>query len=249
VEQALRETHAPENTDTRPSCFPFTLVMALSRLVPGLAWWDAQGFMTRWSDWVQQGWWVLVVAVLVVAARRRPVLARSLAVGVAACVGMVVEAVLIVAYQVSRGALYLDLGVLLAAFMGGLAVGALGMDRWARRWPRVPRLLESVALAGALSGVALLSSWVVGAGGGPGLGACVALLALAGAGVAATLAHAGRAGNPEEAARLVAPLYVADLVGGAVGAVAVSLLLLPGLGTAESAGLVSLLALVVALGL
>jgi hypothetical protein len=61
----------------------------------------------------------------------------------------------------------------------------------------------------------------------------VSLLLLAcGAAVGALIAHASR--GAEDPERLVAPLYSADLLGGCVGAIAGSLLVIPLLGLAET---------------
>ena len=150
------------------------------------------------------------------------------------------EVVLLLGFQVLYGSLYRQVGLVVTAFMAGLAVGA---------W-RVNRRLERKATAGfspirlllllscAIAGLAVLLPFIL-----PQLGRLDALTgsALTGQGVVLLLTFllaalvggqfplAGATGSGE-AAVTAARLYSADLVGAALGALLVSTLLIPLLG-------------------
>ncbi len=61
--------------------------------------------------------------VLFLLSRFRPKLRRVLLVAAAGFMGMVLETILILYYQVKHGVLYQDIGLLLMSFMAGLAAG------------------------------------------------------------------------------------------------------------------------------
>ena len=150
------------------------------------------------------------------------------------------EVVLLLGFQVLYGSLYRQVGLVVTAFMAGLAVGA---------W-RVNRRLERKATAGfspirlllllscAIAGLAVVLPFIL-----PQLGRLDALTgsALVGQGVVLLLTFllaalvggqfplAGATGSGE-AAVTAARLYSADLVGAALGALLVSTLLIPLLG-------------------
>ena len=126
----LARTEAPVNTDARPVCYPFTLLLWLSRFFPslGLASWPEIGPLSPWP-WAG----IAAVAVAFVLVRRSQALRRTTLVLLAGFVGMVLEGSIFLAYQTRRGVLYQDLGLLLMLFMAGLAAGSLAVLRGARR--------------------------------------------------------------------------------------------------------------------
>lgn len=150
------------------------------------------------------------------------------------------EVVLLLGFQVLYGSLYRQVGLVVTAFMAGLAVGA---------W-RVNRRLDRKAIAGfspirlllllscAIAGLAVLLPFIL-----PQLGRLDVLTGsvLVGQGVVLLLTFllaalvggqfplAGATGSGE-AAVTAARLYSADLVGAALGALLVSTLLIPLLG-------------------
>ncbi len=71
-------------------------------------------------------WWLigLGLALLFLGSRLRPAWHRGLLAAVAGFLGIVSESVLILAYQAKEGVLYQEIGLLLVAFMAGLALGA-----------------------------------------------------------------------------------------------------------------------------
>jgi hypothetical protein len=183
-------------------------------------------------------WWVAVFAfpfVLWATARRSRLLSKALLVGSAGFIGMVLETVLILHYQVKQGILFQDLGVLLMSFMAGLAIGALGIERWLRSTHRnagASKVQGAVILAGfpTLCGlIYLYFNWFAGAL----LAESALLLLMTGFLVAAVFAYASL-NYPGDQRRVVTALYAGDLIGGCLGSVAASLFLIPILGLAKT---------------
>jgi spermidine synthase len=159
----------------------------------------------------------------------------------AGLIGMVLETALILNYQVKSGVLYQDLGLLLALFMAGLALGALMVHRAPASAPIPGRgvgaaLLIALAALGFLSG-ARISRGVVG-----GLLSSGVHLILAGLVVGAVFAFASLYRVKDQRAA-VSPLYAADVLGGCIGSLVATLVLVPLLGLPASALLMALLAL------
>ncbi len=255
----LQESRAPVNLDLRPVCYQSTLLLWLARFFPALALLDWPARISAWP-WRAPVLWLgaLLLLGLLLLARRGEGSRRAARVGIAGGVGMVLETVLILAYQVRSGILFQDLGLLLTAFMGGLALGALLLERWGQRRRQVLDITAgppagAVPIPGwlgalCLGGLALLGAGTAGlvaAGLAGRLLVAALLLLLAGTGVAAVFAQASLASGRDQAAA-IAPLYAADLAGGCLGSLLASLLLVPlaGLGgTALLAVLITLLGL------
>jgi len=248
--QQIAAVAVPVNSDARPVCYQYTLMLWLSRFYPALAWLDplaiAEG-RGRAGPWARIGGLALLgLAWLLV---RRPAWRRAVVVGAAGGLGMVAEALLLLAYQARRGVLYQDLGLLLMAFMGGLALGAAAVAARRRREDGMPTgsAADAVSgpapargerwlglqLLGALALAAAGLSWRLRAGSGLELVETAAWLLAFGALTAAVFAHASR--QAEDQARAIGPLYGADLIGGCAGSLAASLLLIPLVGLANTA--------------
>jgi spermidine synthase len=234
----LSASTAPANSDERPISYQYTLLLWLSRFFPAMTWLD----VSAWGGPLAPiGLGLLLAGFLAVCLL--PAARRASLVAVAGLLGMVLEAVLILGYQTARGVLYQDLGLLLAAFMAGLAAGAAGLSAWDRTGTRpsgLPRSVGFVLLLGfALLCVALAS--LVEAGALASLPLTAALLFAAGLLVAAVFAYGSLRGRPDQR-DVVAPLYAADLLGGCLGSLVASLLLVPVLGLAGSAQFAALVA-------
>jgi len=242
INRDLQKAGITPNTDVRPLCYRYTLLMWLSKFFPAVGGFDVslsgRAFLAV-SGILLSGW-----ALFFTFARRRTGLRRGLLVFTAAFVGMVQETILILYYQVKAGVLYRDLGLLLMAFMAGLAAGSLvinwGMKRSSRWWGPVILggfFLLTVAVAGLLWGSVTL-----------GLLGTSLLLFASGFFVAAVFAFASLH-RVDDQARVIAPLYGADLFGGCLASVVAGLVLVPLLGLDMSAclmlGLVALLFLLV----
>ena len=172
---------------------------------------------------------------------------------------MALEIVILILFQIRLGSLYRQLGLLIAAFMGGMALGGA----WGTRVMKTraapgkvagagpPGLPLLAALQGGLAGLALLLAlclpyisdfpwtgreWALQSG-------YALLLALVGAlggavfaGIAALWVH-----TRPEAAGKGGVLYAVDLLGATVGSLGVSLLVLPVWGVAPTLYLVAAL--------
>jgi spermidine synthase len=223
----------------------------LSRFFPKLAIADLPGFGGGEGEGSGKIEWgailglVIGLALLFLGCRLRPSWRRGLLAAVAGFLGIVIESVLILAYQAKEGVLYQDIGLLLAAFMAGLALGTsvfrdliIGTgvrNKRARWWGCAP-------LAGfGLLGLAAIG--IVAGGAAGGLFLTAVLLAVAGFLVGGLFAYAGLYGVREQK-KVIGPLYAADLIGGGMGAFFGSIVLIPLLGLAGTLkGLILLSAL------
>ncbi len=246
VAKKLRESDVPANTDIRPVCYSFAVMSWLARFFPQLALAELPGFGASKKGLATIGWILGIgLPLLFFGSRLQPAWRRGLLAAVAGFLGMVGESVLILAYQAKEGVLYQDIGLLLAAFMAGMALGAPvlrdlilgagGRKKWVRGW--------GVAL---LAGFGLLNFAAIGlvtSGAAGGLFLTAALLAATGFQVGGLFAYAGLCGVREQK-KVIGPLYAADLIGGSLGALLGSLALIPILGlTGTLKGMVLLAAL------
>jgi spermidine synthase len=195
----------------------------------------------------------LIVPLVFWTGRSKYRLAVGAAVFVQGGVGMVLQLLLILSFQILQGFAYLQLALIIAFFMAGLAVGALLVSRAGDWWQDTGRanrwfLLLQIGVAvypllllaffsplgeGLREGLsAVASSWVFSA-------ASLAAGALGGAHFAlAALVSAAAGARPERAGGY---LYAVDLAGAAGGALVAGLLVLPLYGVTRTLVLLSLL--------
>jgi spermidine synthase len=233
------------NHDLEPVSYFYGLSVWLSRLYGGLGRLEARPWQLAWLA-------VPLLAVAILHLRRPvpPQIAVSITIGLAGLAGMVLEVVVLLAFQVVHGYVYSQLGVIVTAFMAGLALGAIVANRrqWLRRkasrWDvRNPR----VALIWIQGGLALFAlffppamalrppAWTF---------AGLALLAGVLGGLAFSAAVVCLQAEPAlGAGRATGLLYGADLAGGCVGALLASALLVPILGITYTCLGVALVAL------
>lgn len=232
-------------------------------LLYGLAYWS-ELFSPAWAPFftgatrlnfggVAAG--VAALATIGIAAMRiRPggrVAALPILIGTTGFAGMTANLMIIFAFQAFYGYVYQLIGLLTTVFMAGLSLGAwlmmrapddpgVGSRRWLLWWegallifwlalPRMLALLHKGVLQGyapTVVGAALL-----------GLNACAGCLVGAQFPMANRLylSYAPRAGHA------VGALYAADLLGGCLAALSVSVVLLPVLGTTQVCALVAIL--------
>lgn len=242
----LAAATAPTNTDTSPVCYQVTLIMWLAKFFPVAAFYDLSTAGKPTVGLVAlAAAAALGLAGLFVILRRWPTSRRLAVAMVAGFAGLLLETVLILSYQIQRGVLYGDLGLLLMMFMAGLAGGGLAFDRIAHRReePGLPhwlgRLLIAVfVLLCLIVFGSMRMRWATGL-----LGTSV-LLAASGFGVAGLFVYASLAAGSPAQARVVSPLYAADLIGGSIGCVTGTLIFIPVLGLGGSSLLVAGLLLV-----
>ncbi|MFA7684855.1 MAG: hypothetical protein WCX84_08595 [Syntrophales bacterium] len=228
----LQQAGVTPNTDVRPLCYRYTLLMWLSKFFPALGGLDIS--ISGRALLTASGLVLLGLALVSGFARRREKLRRGVLVFTAAFVGMVQETMLILYYQVKAGVLYRDLGLLLTAFMAGLAAGSLVvnwvMKRAGHRKGWGPAILTGFLLLTA--GIAVLIWGRVPLG----LSGTVLLLFASGFFVAAAFAFASLH-RVEDQQQVIAPLYGADLFGGCLASLLAGLVLVPLLGLDVSAWL------------
>jgi len=233
IEEMMAASRVPANTDARPVCYQYTLLLWLSRFFPALAMMDLE------MAGVAGGWLIAPVAawlLLALALRWWPASRRFMMAAAAGFLGMVLETVLILNYQVRSGILYQDLGILLTLFMAGLAAGAAAMDRASRTGgggAGLPRW-TGAAVVGGLVLLNLLTAWLLQAGAVAGLAVTGLLLMAGGFLTAAAFAWASLHRVADQRA-VVSPLYGADLLGGCAGSLLATLFLVPVAGLAGTA--------------
>jgi len=229
VAETLESAAAPVNTDARPICYQYTVMIWLSKFLPSATFRDFALFKPGGGRVVAL-WMLLAMSLsaLPLIRARWPV-RRAVLAGVAGFAGMVLETILVLHYQMKNGILYQDIGILLTGFMGGLALGALAATKTDRRHLRALGI-------GMLLGFVMLSAIIgmaINSGRNSGLAEILVFLFLAGFLVAGVFAYASLR-DADDQRKVVNPLYSADLLGGCLGSLAASLFLAPiaGLGAA-----------------
>jgi spermidine synthase len=231
---------AGPNRDAAPVCYQYAAMTWLSTFYPSLA----SNSMEEARDHGWAGWaGAAAFALAAIAwARRRDNRQLGLSLLAVGFIGMVLETLLLLRFQIANGVIYQQVGWLLTCFMAGMTAGGLalgGSGREAAPGPQ-PGLRAAIPLMAA--GIALVA-WVAVAWftSTAGLSGTSALLAAAGAAVGGCFAAGARLwrGQVRAAASV---LYAADLAGGAAGAVAATLVLVPAVGLDRSAASMAVLA-------
>lgn len=220
IARILKSGNAPVNTDVRPICYQYTLMIWLSKFVPSHLLQDVP--ISDPGPGKKAGCAIAFgLAALLLMRAPWPIRRTTLA-GIAGFAGMVLETILILHYQTKNGILFQDIGILLTGFMAGLAAAAFVMAKLrplrSKRWGAL-LLLAFAALSAAIG-------LEVGTGGDAGLPEALGFLSLTGFLVAGVFAYASLHATSDQAS-VVAPLYAADLIGGCIGSVLASLALAP----------------------
>lgn len=236
---AATPTSGP-NRDGAPVCYQYAAMLWLSRFYPGLA--------VRSPAGRDKPWWLAGAAVLACAGaiawlRRRPARSLSGLLFGAGFIGMVIETVLLLRYQIASGVVFQQVGWLLTCFMAGLTGGGWLSGRGVRQTAAssTAAARQGFLLAAALSLIAGCVWAPSVAGGMTGLGVTSLMLLAAGLVVGAWFGLAA-AQWPGDRHRAASSLYAADVAGGAAGAVLATLVLVPVAGLDGSALLMAVLA-------
>ncbi|MEJ2110908.1 MAG: hypothetical protein P8Z37_13560, partial [Acidobacteriota bacterium] len=234
VPELIRSSSAPVNTDTRPVCYRYTLMIWLSKFWPSLAVWATTAFSES-NLRAQYAAVFIPTLMLTILLRRTPWrVRRAIVMGIAGFVGMGVEMILLLHFQITNGVLFQDVGVLLTSFMVGLFLGSVVFTRSRKA------ISTKTGMWICIGNVLLCCSigLAVGTDYAAGLPATFILLVFAGLSVAATFAYTGLK-EPRDQSRSIAPLYSADLIGGGLGAFLAGILLIPLAGLDVSAFLLA----------
>jgi len=232
VNGTLRASSVQPNTDARPVGYQYALMTWLAKFFPQLALPDPVEYVDFYIV-KGMGYWAVyaVVLVLFLLARLRPSWRNAMLVLTAGFLGMVLETVLILNYQVKSGVLYQDIGILLTLFMAGLALGSAFFDRVVFRRDRRRRsaLWIGAGMMTLFGLYCLLIMVQVDAGNLAGLTTTAGLLGGLGMLVAGVFGYASLHDRQDQD-RVVSPLYAADLIGGCLGSTLASLVMIPLLG-------------------
>jgi spermidine synthase len=149
---------------------------------------------------------------------------------------MMLEVVILLAFQVRHGSLYAQVSLIVAAYMVGMVLGSrLAASRpWAA--PTARRAL--LALMGALVVGAAVLPFLLGR---PLPAAVFPLLAVLGGGWGGAVFPLALQAEPGDVGRAAGRLYGADLAGGCLGALLGGAFFIPLLGIPQTCGVIALL--------
>jgi spermidine synthase len=137
------------NRDLLPLSYYYSLALWLARSAGS----PQASRALETADALRLGWLALPLGLAVLLARWKRRWALTLAVAGVGLAQMLLELVLLFAYQALHGSLYGEVSLLITAFMAGLALGGATGNRIARR-----RDLLHRALVGVLAGIAVFSA-------------------------------------------------------------------------------------------
>jgi spermidine synthase len=229
IRDLLSREKALPNTDIRPVCYQYTFIIWLSKFFPRIALVDPSSIMDKGflNPSLSLSLW-MSLPILFLLCRFLPTFRRTVLVTSAGFLGMVLETIFILYYQAKNGVLYQDIGLLLMSFMAGLALGAMiinGMmarmiaSHKLSRWHGIS-LLVGFSLLCAFTATKVTMSITAG------LAQTSWLLAAVGFLVAGIFAYASLH-EIEDQKNIISPLYSADLIGGCLGSLLGSLILIP----------------------
>jgi spermidine synthase len=229
IKDLLKSEKAQPNTDIRPVCYQYAFIIWLSKFFPRIAEIDPSSIMDK--VFLKPPWSLLLwisLPVIFLASRFQPKFRYAMLVAVAGFTGMVLETILILYYQVKHGVLYQDIGLLLMSFMAGLAVGAMIINnimlkqvnhQTLSRWHGISLLIGFCFLCASV-GISITMNISAG------LFQISCLLAATGFFVAGIFAYASLH-EIEDQKNVISPLYSADLIGGCLGSLIGSMILIP----------------------
>jgi hypothetical protein len=212
----------PPSTDRNPIVFQAALDVALSQIGDG---------DTRALGAIAGG--VLLLALAWARPRVRPV---TFAVGTTGFAGLALQLLLMIVYQAAVGALYRDVALISAVFMGCTGLGAwclssVSFSRWKLVAADAVQAGAALAVFASIGAMLTSEAWVA-----RGMVACAA--AVVGAATGSQIAFASRAPGafPHTTG---AAVFGADLAGAAVAAVAIQAFVVPALGLGGTAILIA----------
>jgi hypothetical protein len=227
----LKNSSSTINTDIRPICYPYTILSWLSKFIPSLTYWNFT-FPEFRSIHIAFLGLLFSLPLLLPALFLWPWRCFFL-VMIMAFAGMVLETILLLHFQTQNGILYQDIGILMTAFMAGLALGAAVPAKLHQ--PITKR--HGIFLSAGFLILSIAIGWRIQSGGNSGLLEISCFLILSGLLTAGVFAYAGLRlkSDPNKA---IVSLYTADLLGGCLGSIFTSLLLAPFVGLSTTAFLI-----------
>ncbi|MCP4755394.1 MAG: hypothetical protein GY866_31405 [Proteobacteria bacterium] len=243
----LTSTMASPNTDNQPICYQFSSLIWLSKFFPGMIHWNVSSI----GDLSDRGFGIGISIVLVLGGfffwvRLRTRYQRTTLMAVVGFIGMVLETMLILHYQVKNGVLFQNLGILLMGFMAGLTAGSYFVRQTTQKSLDTQDLIGKSTGRWLLVGFSLLNLVFIAllrSNYSSGLFVITLMQFATGFLVAGVFAYASLA-NVADQRSVVSPLYAADLLGGCLASLLGTLFLIPFLGMEHSTVLMTVLALV-----
>lgn len=232
IHDLLGKEKLPPNTDIRPVCYQYAFMIWLSKFFPNIVHVDMSSITDKifFKPPTSLMLWI-GLPLLFLLSRFRPVIRRAMLVAAAGFIGMVLETILILYYQVKHGVLYQDIGLLLMSFMAGLALGAIIIKQAMTRTIMNPKFARWYA-TGLLAGFCLVCGFTameMTQSASAGLTGVSLLLASTGFFTAGIFAYTSLH-EIDDQKKVISPLYAADLIGGCIGSLAGSLILIPLMG-------------------
>lgn len=228
------------NEDLVPICYYYDLALWLSRFYP------AVGESFERAGLINLAWLSLPLALIVLVTRYRRRWAVPVAIAGVGLAHMILQVVILIAFQTVHGTVYSGVGMMVTAFMAGLVLGSALGNRLSRCWrdrslagaegTLIPRSTTSrvlrIGLIGIQVGVMMLSGLLVWLLQLPFEipPAVFGMLAAAAGCITGAAFPLAVLALGEHTASAAGWLYGADLVGGALGAGLGATLLLPLLG-------------------
>lgn len=118
------------NSDLQPVCYSYTISIWLSKFFPDLVY--SKNLLPTISE-TRNSILLFIIVILIfgiiISVRKFVGVRRFILVFTAGFIGMIIEIILILFYQNKNGVLYRDIGLLLMAFMAGLSLGSFIVDK------------------------------------------------------------------------------------------------------------------------
>ena len=231
VRDLLSKTNSPPNTDIQPVCYSYAFIIWLSKFFPRLALIDVSTMINHglFEPPFALFFWI-GLPVIFLFSRFHSMLRRMLLVAAAGFIGMVMETILILHYQIKSGVLYQDIGILLMSFMAGLSLGAIIVQKAMSRLVIHPSSVRwhGILLIIGFCILCVFTERYLLKSNAAGLMQASCLLMVTGFFVAGIFAYASL--HEMDQQKVIAPLYAADLLGGCMGSLVGSLFLIPLMG-------------------
>jgi spermidine synthase len=230
------------NTDLEPSCYGMTISIWLSKFFPSLSQLNISSFNIK--NTLRSTWFYCVLFLIVTlfaVCKRRIRIRNILIVAVTGFAGMILEIILLVLYQIHNGVLFRDIGLLITLFMIGLSAGSIIINKYYVRLfsfyglPKIVTITLTLMIIFTFIIYILLMNNIEMT-----LPLISLFLFVSGCFVSGIFSLISIEKKEDQQAQIIS-LYSADLLGGCLGSLLASLILLPFF------GLISTLALLICL--
>jgi len=247
IRNILLNQSTPANSDLQPACYSYTISIWLSKFFPELIDYvysfrsiteSKKPFLIIIS--------ILIFTGLIISGRKYDQLKRLFLVFGGGFAGMIIETLLLILYQTKNGILYRDIGLLLMMFMVGLSIGAVMVNRLFVLYKMKNLKIIGVILILAFVFLNLGIYTLTKSDQLNTLLTFSAALLFDGIIVSGIFAFASlyKVKNQLEQVR---PLYSADLIGGCLGSMVASLVMIPVLGLVSTLIVIIVISLIMLL--